>query len=50
MNDAEDGVKDEIRPAREVARRSLALLAAVGAAIGAPLLDTYSYFTSLGIS
>ena len=42
VNDAEDGVEDEIRPAEEVARRSLALFAVVGTALGAPRDETLS--------
>jgi hypothetical protein len=42
VNDAEEGVEDEIRPAREVARRSLALFAVVGTALGVPRVSCIS--------
>lgn len=43
MDDAEDGVQDGIRPAREVARRSLALFAVVGRALGIPRDEVISW-------
>ena len=49
MNDAEDGVEDEIRPAQEVARRSLALFAVVGTALGVPRAEIFSWLRSEGL-
>jgi hypothetical protein len=49
VNDAEDGVEDEIRPAQEVARRSLALFAAVGTALGVPRVEIISWLRSEGL-
>ena len=49
MNDAEDGVEDEIRPAQEVARRSLALFAVVGTALGVPREEILSWLRSEGL-
>jgi Domain of unknown function (DUF4272) len=43
VNDAEDRVEDAIRPAGEVARRSLALFAVVGRALGVPRDEIISW-------
>jgi len=43
VDDAEEGVQDEIRPAQEVARRSLALFAVVGTALGVPRDEVISW-------
>ena len=43
MNEVEDRVEDEIRPAQEVARRCLALFAVVGTALGAPRDEILSW-------
>ena len=49
MNDTEGGVEDEIRPAEEVARRSLALFAVVGTALGAPRDEILSWLRTGGL-
>src|ERR1700722_4689035 len=49
VNDAEDRVQDEIRPAQEVARRSLALFAVVGTALGGPRGEVISWLRSEGL-
>ena len=49
MKDAEDGVEEEIRPAPEVARRSLALFAVVGAALGVPRDEIISWLRTEGL-
>lgn len=49
MNNATDGLEDEIRPAQEVARRSLALFAAVGTALGAPRDEVISWLRTEGL-
>ena len=49
MNDAEDAVEDEIRPAPEVARRSLALFAVVGTALGVPRDEIISWLRTEGL-
>ena len=49
MNDAEDGVEDEIRPAKEVARRCLALFAVVCTALGAPRDEILSWLRTEGL-
>jgi hypothetical protein len=46
VNDVEDGVDDEIRSAQDVARRSLALFAAVGTALGVPRDEIISWLRS----
>ena len=43
MNAADDGVEDEIRPAQDVARRSLALFAVVGTTLGASRDEVVSW-------
>jgi hypothetical protein len=48
VNDAE-GVKDEIRPAQEVARRSLALFAVVGTALGVSRDEIISWLRIEGL-
>ena len=49
MNDGEERVEDEIRPAQEVARRSLALFAVVGTALGAPKDEVLSWLRTEGL-
>lgn len=49
VDDAEDGVQDEIRPAQEVARRSLALFAVVGTALGVPRDEVISWLRTEGL-
>jgi Domain of unknown function (DUF4272) len=49
VNDTEGGVEDEIRPAEEVARRSLALFAVVGTALGAPRDEILSWLRTWGL-
>lgn len=49
MNDAEESVEDEIRPAQEVARRCLALFAVVGTALGAPRDEILSWLRAEGL-
>jgi hypothetical protein len=49
MNDAADEVEDEIRPAQEVARRSLALFAVVGTALSAPRDEVVSWLRTEGL-
>jgi hypothetical protein len=49
VNDTEDGVEDEIRPAQEIARRSLALFAVVGTALGVPRDEVLSWLRTEGL-
>ena len=49
VDDAEDGVQDEIRPAQEVARRSLALFAVVGTTLGVPRDEVISWLRTEGL-
>jgi hypothetical protein len=48
-NDPGSGVEDKIRPAHEVARRTLALFAVVGTALGAPRDETISWLRTEGL-
>jgi hypothetical protein len=43
VNDVQDGVEDKIRPAQEVAQRSLGLFAVVGTALGVPRDEVISW-------
>lgn len=45
MEEEEDSLPDVVRPAEEVAKRSLALFAAVGCAIGAPRQEIATWLT-----
>jgi hypothetical protein len=49
MDGGEDGVQDEVRSAQEVARRSLALFAVVGMALGASRDDVISWLRTEGL-
>jgi hypothetical protein len=49
VNDGEDRVEDAIRPAQEVARRSLALFAVVGTALGVPRDEVLSWVRTEGL-
>lgn len=49
MSEAEDGVADEIRPADEIAQRSLALFAVVTTALGGPKDDIISWVRTEGL-
>ena len=49
MGDSEDEGQDEIRPAEEIARRSLALFAVVGRALGVPRDEVISWLRTEGL-
>ena len=49
MNVGEERVEDEIRPAQEVARGSLALFAVVGTALGVPRDEVLSWLRTEGL-
>lgn len=49
MNESGDRLADEIRPADEIARRSLALFAVVGTALGVPRDEVISWLRTEGL-